>query len=232
MARWAQVVFIVICFATIFGLSLWKTGSRSLEKLNNEASAPERLAETPSLRVGAGRIPVLSMKMASEAKTPQIAENVREIRETAQEELEIREAKQSVLALLEENKRFRKEVLDLEKQIRRLTHSLAKEKLENDRLRVQIGQFQDRRSAVPVPGSSIPEFCEIIDVNEDLNLVVLDRGSEDGIQHRMQLAVVREGSWVARLEAVNVRSRVTGATIKILKDNETIVPGDRVVPWQ
>ena len=226
MARWVQFGFVVL-FALGFGVYLGIQRGRSLEnlmKMGSQADVSGVVSDSRSLPAGR------THAGDTVKETVKTKENTVKLSQNSYADLEIREAKQSVLALVDENKKIRKEVLDLESQIRRLTHSLAEEKLENDRLRIKIGEIQDKRTAVPTPGPSIPEVCEVIDINEELNLVVLNRGSTDGIQHGMQLAVVRDGTVIAQLEAVNVRSRIAGAAIKFLNENETMIPGDRVIP--
>lgn len=230
MARWVQFGFVAI-MALGLGVYLGSQGDRSLEKLveieeESWHSALSSAEPLPSHEPALAELPVAENEEIEE-KASKISGNSDS---SLQAKLEIQEAKQSVFSLLKENKRFRKEVLDLENQIRRLTHSLADVKLENDRLRIQIRGFQDQRDEVSIPGPNIPEVCSVIDINEELNLVVLNRGLEDGIQHRMQLSVVRDDSRIAGLEAVNVRSRITGAAITYLKENETIRAGDRAIP--
>lgn len=227
MARWVQFG-IVACVAFGLGVYLRSQSGRSLENLIEMEKGQEVSGSPSALWPAPVESPDPSPLGLEEDEIS--TDQPEKTDETPRAELEIQVAKQGVLALLSENKKFRKEVLDLEGQIRKLTHSLAEDKLENDRLRLKIGEIQDKRTEVSIPGPSIPEVCEVIDINKKLNLVVLNRGSADGIQHRMQLTVIREGSRIAQLEAVNVRSRITGAAITFLEENETVVAGDRVIP--
>lgn len=213
MMRWVQGFLTAGCIAVLIWLVSQQDRSRSLE----EGSIEQEIV-----------LEVFEEILEPEEKAPDVKKELILKAKT----LEMREARQSIRVLFEENKSFRKEVLDLREQIRRLAHSSAQERVENDQLHLQIRELEEGQRSGKLVADSIDTSFKVIDVNEDLGLVVLDQGSAAGIRNRMRFAVLRGGKQLAVLEAVNVRERITGAAIKEIKQGEIIVEGDRVILWK
>lgn len=211
MIRWIQVGTAAACLVLLLLYAEREWTQRSREPQS---------AETPVLETEEPELPALR----------------KELNETDREksdllEVERAEARQILRRLLQENENFKKEVLDLQTEIRRLAHSLAQEKIRNDQLRLENRRIQSRATGNEPAAANVEPEYRVVDVNEALGMVVLNRGSTAGIMNRMRFAIVRDGQKIGALEAVSVRERIAGTKIIERQDGITIRPGDRVIPW-
>ena len=142
--------------------------------------------------------------------------------------LESREARLAGEALAGENARLRLENERLAEHVRVLTVELAGKAMELD-LASQSDRGGDAAGVVAdLGGTSI----RVVEVNEELNLVVLDAGRFAGVRPGMVFAVVRDRTVVARVRAVDVRDRLTGATIESKQADGNPRRQDRVIVAQ
>ena len=144
------------------------------------------------------------------------------------EALESREAKMAGTALAEENAQLRLENEQLAERVHGLTVELAGKAMELDLARQAGSGGEVAGSAGKLEVTSI----RVIEVNEELNLVVLDAGRKAGLRPGMVFAVVRDRTVVARVRAVDVRDRLTGATIESKQADENPRRQDRVIVAQ
>ena len=146
-------------------------------------------------------------------------------------DVETREARLATLALADQNKVLRQEVLELEEQIRQLTVAFASARVESDQLRLQMDHAELGVDGLSVPsGLLAKDEIGIVDVNRSLRMVVIDAGVLRGVRPGMGFDVLREGRYVARLRAVDVRDTVTGAVIEDMEMQRPPIQGDRVIP--
>jgi len=145
-------------------------------------------------------------------------------------DVESREARLAALALSDQNKLLRQEILEIEEQVRQLTMELASARVEVDRVRLEEDRAElgvgGRLLRIPLASEEIG----LIDVNRGLRMAVLDVGALRGVRPGMCFDVLRDGRYVARLRAVDVREMVTGAVIEDLQMQYPPVKGDRVIP--
>lgn len=138
-----------------------------------------------------------------------------------------REAALAAEALAGKNVALEQEIARLREQVEDLTIRLAEAVAESERTR-ERSQRSDaserdgsRRSDVSIVDAAV------LDVNEELNLVVLNAGSDVGLRSGMRFVIVRDGKAVANAEARDVRSRITGAVVQDVRAGQYPVPGDR-----
>ncbi len=142
---------------------------------------------------------------------------------------EISEARDAVKALFEENLRFEKENLDLRKQIHTLTDSLALEKARGDHWAV-LAQRQDHTATGTVAGTMRLAPVVLLEVDRERMLAVIEAGQEDGVRSGMLFRVAEGRGAGARLRVVDVRPRVSGATIEYVETGSYPEAGDRAIP--
>lgn len=220
MTRWVQAGFLLLCSAAVIAVWIGRLPDCSLIEERDFS----RIAVAHSLMSPSNNVTVTR---SQEADLPQEFQSFPG--GVSSEEMEAREA---LKGLLRENENFRKEVLDLKEQIRRLTHFLAEEKLENDRMRLRTYAMESGGLPVSSEAKDLPSSGRVLDVNPELEVIVLDQGSESGVRHGMEFAVVRQERWIGRIRAVDVRERISGAeVIEIFSKDVMVSRGDRVVPW-
>lgn len=144
---------------------------------------------------------------------------------------EAQEARRVILRLSEENERISEEVLDLKKQLRRITAFLASTRAELDQYKLtdpdHAGGIQYR---VAAGDSALPNTIELLAVNREMHMAVLNAGASKGVRSGMKFAVMRGNRRVAALLTVDVRAHVAGAIMEDIADGNYPVSGDRVIP--
>lgn len=146
-------------------------------------------------------------------------------------DVEAREGRLATLALADQNQVLRHEVLELEEQVQQLTVALASVRAESDQLRFQVDRSDLGVTGFPAPSAHFAkDDIEIVDVNRSLRMVVIDAGAVRGVRPGMAFDVLREGKYVARLRAVDVRDAVAGAVIENMEMRQPPAQGDRVIP--
>ncbi|MBU0678054.1 MAG: hypothetical protein KJ626_08035 [Verrucomicrobia bacterium] len=139
------------------------------------------------------------------------------------------EARLAIVQIDEENARLRKEVLDLRKQVRKLSDFLASALAEIDGLKLRSKGEAFSLDRADATAMKTETGIRLVDVNESLRLVVLDKGGEAGIRHGMVFGVVRGESVIGRIKVADVRDNIAGAEIEHVEEGAFPVPGDRVV---
>ncbi|MCK5803245.1 MAG: hypothetical protein KAI66_10450 [Lentisphaeria bacterium] len=71
--------------------------------------------------------------------------------------------------------------------------------------------------------------CRVLDVNEELQIVVLDAGYDDGLRAGTRWNVLRDTKVVAQIELLEVRRRISAA-MPLKGGLKAILPGQQVVP--
>ncbi len=153
--------------------------------------------------------------------------------ETDGSDVEMREGRMAALALAEENAKLQQALGEARRQARELSRSLAAVRFEADDLRTRA----TRREVVDAgrqtrEGEALSLETRVRDVNRELNVVVLEAGAVDGVRPGMEYRVARDGRTVARVRIVDVRDRLSGATIEDVRSGETPQPGDQALPWK
>lgn len=138
-----------------------------------------------------------------------------------------REAALAAEALAGKNIALEQENARLKEQVEDLTLRLAEAVAASDRTRERSRQ-SDSGDRVGSRSSDVSIVnAAVLDVNEELNLVVLNAGSEAGLRSGMSFVIVRDGKPVANAEARDVRSRITGAVVQGARAGQYPAPGDR-----
>ncbi len=112
-----------------------------------------------------------------------------------------------------------KEMLDLSGRVARLTRSLADAEARADRAPGGEG----------LPDESPAEGRAVLGYDGRLGLTVLAGGAGSGIRRGDVLDVFRDGAWVARVRATDVRAEVTGARVEEIRPGWAPRAGDRAV---
>ncbi len=147
--------------------------------------------------------------------------------------IEAEEAQTAVKQLLKQQDRLLQEKLDYQKQVARLSASLARMQAEFDRQMVRDESAEVGPSVRVATKSNRSLFDgRVSDFQGDLNMVILDIGAESGVKSGMQFSLVQEGQGIGRVRVIDVRSVLSGAVIEILKDTEKPLRGIRVIPYK
>jgi hypothetical protein len=147
--------------------------------------------------------------------------------------IEAEEARAAVKQLLKQQDKLLQEKLDYQKQVARLSASLARMQAEFDRITVEDESAEVGPSEQVATNSKRSVFDgRVIDYQVDLNMVVLDIGAKSGVKSGMQFSLVQEGRGIGRVRVMDVRSDLSGAVIEILKDTEEPIRGIRVIPYK
>ena len=137
------------------------------------------------------------------------------------------EAAMAARALAERNAALDAEVVGLREQVRKLTLSLAEALAEVDRLKL-ASEGASREAVAPKPVVRADEIA-VLDVNPALDLVVLGAGAVDGVRAGMKFALVRGDVVIADAIVVDVRDRMSGATLERRRTEQWPQRGDRAV---
>jgi hypothetical protein len=147
--------------------------------------------------------------------------------------IEAEEARAAVKQLLKQQDKLLQEKLDYQKQVARLSASLARMQTEFDRITVEDESAEVGPSEQVATNSKRSVFDgRVVDYQVDLNMVVLDIGAKSGVKSGMQFSLVQEGRGIGRVRVMDVRSDLSGAVIEILKDTEEPIRGIRVIPYK
>jgi len=142
--------------------------------------------------------------------------------------LEIKESKALISDLSRQNEKLLKEKLAIEKKLASLTASLARTKVELDSFRAKNEKGIFAEVSGNIPRGNQPVEAEVLDVNPDLNIVILNKGSQQGMQLGMQFSVVRGEDVIAKIKVIEVRDTFAGTRI-IEKLRGWPTSGDRVI---
>ncbi len=146
--------------------------------------------------------------------------------------IEAEDAQTAVKQLLKQQDRLLQEKLDYQKQVARLSASLARMQAEFDRQMVRDESAEVGPSVRVATKSNRSLFDgRVSDFQGDLNMVILDIGAESGVKSGMQFSLVQEGQGIGRVRVIDVRSVLSGAVIEIL-DTEKPLRGIRVIPYK
>jgi hypothetical protein len=147
--------------------------------------------------------------------------------------IEAGEAQTAVKQLLKQQDRLLQEKLDYQKQVARLSASLARMQAEFDRQMVRDESAEVGPSVRVATKSNRSLFDgRVSDFQGDLNMMILDIGAESGVKSGMQFSLVQEGQGIGRVRVIDVRSVLSGAVVEILKDTEKPLRGIRVIPYK
>jgi hypothetical protein len=147
--------------------------------------------------------------------------------------IEAEEAQTAVKQLLKQQDRLLQEKLDYQKQVARLSASLARMQAEFDRQLVRDESAEVGPSVRVATKSNRSLFDgRVSDFQGDLNMVILDIGAESGVKSGMQFSLVQEGQGIGRVRVIDVRPGLSGAVIEILKETEEPLRGIRVIPYK
>ncbi|MDZ4816492.1 MAG: hypothetical protein SGI71_09535 [Verrucomicrobiota bacterium] len=72
------------------------------------------------------------------------------------------------------------------------------------------------------------QSAEVIDINSRLSLVVINIGRQHGVKDKMPFHILRKDRVIGQVRIVDVRDKLSGATIVRIKKNEKFLIGDRV----
>lgn len=126
----------------------------------------------------------------------------------------------------------REEILDLddrgpeEMEAERLTHETELLQAEKTRLQKECNELQERLAALAARAPEMPRI-ETSVVMVEGNEVFLMAGSDDGIERGFQLSIMRNKDFIAHVVVQVVTPRTSACRILILRENETIKPGDQ-----
>ena len=141
------------------------------------------------------------------------------------------QARTMIEHLAEKNDKLLEEKLDLEKQIDRLSSSLAKAQLRLDSFQSDLRK-KAYGNGLPVAETSNEQMvAEVVDFNPELNMVVLGAGTTQGLRVGMLMGILHEDEVIGKIEIIDVRDTVSGGKV-IEKLEEWPVLGDRAVPWK
>lgn len=147
--------------------------------------------------------------------------------------IEAEEAQTAVKQLLKQQDRLLQEKLDYQKQVARLSASLARMQAEFDRQMVENESAEVGPSVRVATKSNRSLFDgRVTDFQGDLDMVILDIGAASGVKSGMQFSLVQEGQGIGRVRVIDVRPGLSGAVIEILKNTEKPLRGIRVIPYK
>lgn len=93
-----------------------------------------------------------------------------------------------------------------------------------------------QRSIQPLPsvagrggGDLERQGCRVLAVNDDLQIIVLDRGADDGLRQGTHWRVMNDGKLVARLRVIEVRPSISAAVV-VNGGFKAVAPGAAVAP--
>ena len=125
------------------------------------------------------------------------------------------EAEWAASALSAEKEKLETEVVDLRMRVKELTVSLAEAMAELDAVNVSREMAPITESHVALADEGLTRTdIRLADVNADLNMVVLNAGSLDGVKLGMKFTILRENRAAARVRVVDVRDRMAGAVVE------------------
>ena len=107
----------------------------------------------------------------------------------------------------------------LRSQVRLLTKALAAARAEADGLKAELDRrrFEEAGGAARVgPGAEgfTGSDIRVLDVNQELQMVILSGGAQEGLKPGMTFAVVNGDRVVARVRVVDVREKIAGAVVE------------------
>ena len=148
-------------------------------------------------------------------------------------ESDVDEAKSALKQLVLRDEKNMKEKLALQKQIASLSASLSLLKAENQ----LVEQAKDRDEVgVSVDVASVNDVSlfdgRVTDYNKELDMVILNLGTEHGIKPQMKFSVMNQGRWIARIRVIDPRRKMSGAEIEEKLEGHVPKAGDRVIPWK
>lgn len=130
------------------------------------------------------------------------------------------------------------EVERLRRQVKYLGDALAVAKAETDVLKARLDgrayEAVKHPDGLP-PGMAVREKeYRILGVNEELGMVILDGGRQDGLKPGLLFAVIDQGRSMTKVRIVDVRTAVAGAVIQEMgvgfpkvHDRAVLVTGSR-----
>lgn len=127
--------------------------------------------------------------------------------------------------------RLRLRVSELESQLAETMLLLAMERAKVDSLQVRQ-EWMDVDDRLIADERDDGKPVGVLDVNRDLGLVVLNRGSQDGLKPGLVLAVLRDERVVARVRVVESRKAMSAARLEALEGDQYPQAGDRVTVWR
>ena len=130
------------------------------------------------------------------------------------------------------------EVDRLRRQVKYLGEALATAKAETDALKARLDgrAYEAVKHPDGLPsGMAVRERdYRILDVNEELGMVILDGGRQDGLKPGLLFAVVGQGRAMTKVRIVDVRTAVAGAVVQEMgvgfpkvHDRAVLVTGSR-----
>ena len=127
------------------------------------------------------------------------------------------------------------EIDALRRQVEDLTDALVLARGEIDALKAQAArsEFAQYPPLTLKPANVEPELHDgllVLDANRELQMVVLNKGSRDGMRAGIPLGVVRLDKVVARVRVVDVRSRISGAVVLARDGGDFPEAGDTLIP--
>ena len=133
-------------------------------------------------------------------------------------------------AWFSQQKKLLQEKLDLEKRITTVRASLVLAQTEMDRLRAEKDNGGLGKPVVLI-GDSGPSLYEgqVVDVNLDLQLVILNLGRNQGLQHGMIFTRTRDGIPRGLVRVLDVRNDIAGAVIEENLEGDLPRRGDRLL---
>ena len=146
-------------------------------------------------------------------------------------ELEIQESKALISDLSSQNKKLLKEKLAIEKKLASVTASFARSKAELDSFKATNEKGIFAKVSNNTTSLTQPVEAEVLDVNPDLNIVILNKGSQQGMQLGVLFSVIRGEDVIAKIKVIEVRETFTGTRI-IEKLRGWPISGDRVILWK
>ncbi len=124
----------------------------------------------------------------------------------------------------------RQKVLALAGEVRRLLVSLAGARAEADAWRARAERAEPAAArADTAAGRPTAYAATVLDYNGGLRLVVLNAGRTAGVRPGLGYQLYRDGEWVARVRATDVRERIAGARVEEVRPGGVPRPGDRAV---
>jgi Flp pilus assembly secretin CpaC len=132
-----------------------------------------------------------------------------------------------------EQEQSAEEIRVLKGQIKGLREALVSSKVEIDQLKVRL-QKRDSEEAESA-GNGLAKSATvkdkeylILDVNEDLGMVILNGGRQDGVRPGVMFDVLSKDRVMTRVRVVDVRAAISGAVIQDM-DRELPKVQDRAI---
>jgi hypothetical protein len=123
----------------------------------------------------------------------------------------------------------RRQVLELEAELRALRDALVRAREESDRLRLEVRSARAGETLPGYDGVGTPREAMVLEADRALGFAALGAGAEDGMRAGLTYRVLRGDEVIAAVETTAVRRRLAGAIVRAVRKGEFPRAGDRAV---